>query len=412
MEQVARDLVIVGGGIGGSALAAQLAAAGLDVEVLERTTAFPDRVRGEMWTPWGVAVTEGLGLLDPLLAAGAMFTTRWAFYDQVIPPEVAESMAVDVSTLVPGVPGILNVTHPVACRALFDHAAAQGAAMRRGVVNTRVDLQGERPVLHWHDEDGGAGTLVADLVVGADGRASAVRRAAGIELHSAPVRQYMTGLLIEGAQPLSSHIDSYGTGRDVNWYAFPQGPASARVYLAHHDVHRYAGAGGTARFMADLAQCASPDIAGLADGRALTPIATHQSVDTWTDRPYAPGAVLIGDAGGYNDPIIGQGLSLTMCDVRDVAAAVLADGPAKADFSAYGIARFDRHAKQRSTAQTMAELLCSFGPDDAGRRLRALPLLGSDERVMALAASLLLGPEVLPPGTEALEAARAVMLAA
>jgi 2-polyprenyl-6-methoxyphenol hydroxylase-like FAD-dependent oxidoreductase len=412
MQQVARDVVIVGGGIGGSGLAARLAEAGLDVEVVERTTAFPDRVRGEMWTPWGVAVTEGLGLLAPLVAAGARFTTRWAFYDDVIPTDVAESMALDVSVLVPGVAGILNVTHPIACSALFDHAAAKGAHMRRGVVNTRIELGGTRPTLHWVDEDGQEGDLVADLVVGADGRASAVRRAAGIELHRAPVRQYMTGLLVEGERPLSSHIDSYGTGTDVNWYAFPQGPSSVRVYLAHHDVHRYAGAGGTARFMADLAQCASPDIAGLASGRALSPIATHQSVDTWTERPYAPGAVLIGDAGGYNDPIIGQGLSLTMCDVRDVSAAVLADGPAGADFSAYGIARFDRHAKQRSVAQTMAELMCSFGPENAGRRLRALPLMASDERVQAIAASLMLGPEVLPPGTEALEAARAVMLAA
>ena len=48
MEPVTRDVVIVGGGIGGSGLAAVLADGGLDVEVLERTTTFPDRVRGEI----------------------------------------------------------------------------------------------------------------------------------------------------------------------------------------------------------------------------------------------------------------------------------------------------------------------------------------------------------------------------
>jgi hypothetical protein len=58
----------------------------------------------------------------------------------------------------------------------------------------------------------------------------------------------------------------------------------------------------------------------------------------------------------------------------------------------------------------MAELMCSFSDDDAGRRLRALPLLESD--AMAIAAVLLAGPEVLPPGPEAIEAARAVLLAA
>jgi flavin-dependent dehydrogenase len=40
------DVVIVGGGIGGSSLAAVLAASGLSVTVLERTTVFPVRVRG------------------------------------------------------------------------------------------------------------------------------------------------------------------------------------------------------------------------------------------------------------------------------------------------------------------------------------------------------------------------------
>src|SRR4051812_22192699 len=313
MDLTQCDVVVIGGGIGGSGLAAILAGAGVEATVLERTAAFPDRVRGEMWTPWGVAITQQLDLLDPLLAAGAAFSTRWAFYDDAIPAPVAEELAVDLSAILPGVPGILNVTHPVACQALFDHAASRGATMRRGVANVEVDLDAEGgPVVSWADEDGSRGEIQATLVVGADGRASAVRRSAGIELHSAPVRQYMTGLLVQGAAPLSSHVDSYGTGRDVNWYSFPQGSHTSRVYLAHHDVHRYTGAGAVERFVADLAQCASPDVAALARGRAVSPIATHPSVDTWTDRPYAPGAVLVGDAAGYNDPIIGQGLSLTM----------------------------------------------------------------------------------------------------
>lgn len=54
MERTRSDVVVVGGGIGGSALAAQLAAGGLDVTVLERTTELPDRVRGEIWTPCGI----------------------------------------------------------------------------------------------------------------------------------------------------------------------------------------------------------------------------------------------------------------------------------------------------------------------------------------------------------------------
>ena len=47
--------------------------------------------------------------------------------------------------------------------------------------------------------------------------------------------------------------------------------------------------------------------------------------DTWTDSPCAPGVVLLGDAAGWNDPIIGQGLSIALRDVRMVADVVRAD---------------------------------------------------------------------------------------
>jgi 2-polyprenyl-6-methoxyphenol hydroxylase-like FAD-dependent oxidoreductase len=206
-------------------------------------------------------------------------------------------------------------------------------------------------------------------------------------------------------------IDCYGSGRDVNYYSFPQGPSRSRVYLAHFDVHRYSGPRGADRFLADLAQAASPDVAMLSEGWAVSPLATHESVDTWVDVPYAPGMVLVGDSAGYNDPIIGQGLSLAMADVRDVSRLLLTDGP-DADLSGYATARADRHSKQRIIAQTMAELMCSFSDVDAARRLRALPLLGTDETVMALAASMFVGPEALPPGTELVDAAREVLLAA
>ena len=48
------DVVIVGGGVGGSALAANLAESGLSVRLLERETEFVDRVRGEFMSQWGV----------------------------------------------------------------------------------------------------------------------------------------------------------------------------------------------------------------------------------------------------------------------------------------------------------------------------------------------------------------------
>ena len=54
MDERDHDLVIIGGGIGGSALATVMQRAGHSCLVLEHSTEFPDRTKGEWIAPWGV----------------------------------------------------------------------------------------------------------------------------------------------------------------------------------------------------------------------------------------------------------------------------------------------------------------------------------------------------------------------
>ena len=61
------DVVVVGAGIGGAALATVLARNGLDVLLLERQTAYRDKVRGEWMAPWGVAELQDPSLVAPLM---------------------------------------------------------------------------------------------------------------------------------------------------------------------------------------------------------------------------------------------------------------------------------------------------------------------------------------------------------
>ena len=58
----ASDVVVVGGGIGGASLACALARAGISVSVLEASTEFADRVRGESMQTWGVKEARDLGV--------------------------------------------------------------------------------------------------------------------------------------------------------------------------------------------------------------------------------------------------------------------------------------------------------------------------------------------------------------
>ena len=55
------DVVIVGAGIGGSALADVLTLGGLSTVVLEKTLEHQDVVRGEWLSPWGGLGSNGIG---------------------------------------------------------------------------------------------------------------------------------------------------------------------------------------------------------------------------------------------------------------------------------------------------------------------------------------------------------------
>src|SRR5262245_44669071 len=70
------DLIIVGGGLAGSTLAARMAGSGRNVLVLESEKKFKDRVRGENMLPWGVAAARRLEIYDKLVSAGA-HETQW-----------------------------------------------------------------------------------------------------------------------------------------------------------------------------------------------------------------------------------------------------------------------------------------------------------------------------------------------
>jgi len=60
------DIVTVGGGIAGAALAKAMAERAANVLVLEREERFKDRVRGEMVLSWGAAEARELGIHDVL----------------------------------------------------------------------------------------------------------------------------------------------------------------------------------------------------------------------------------------------------------------------------------------------------------------------------------------------------------
>ena len=164
------DLIIVGGGIAGGALATVMASEGASVLVLERQVRYRDHVRGEILWPWGVRLARRLGLEALLLESGALGVPWLDGYDEGSDGPTR----IDVGSVIDGVDGSLNVSHPAACAALVEAAASAGADVRMGVRDVHVS-PGRRPRVGWRAEGGEAGEMGGALVVGADGRRSSVR---------------------------------------------------------------------------------------------------------------------------------------------------------------------------------------------------------------------------------------------
>ena len=392
------DLIIVGGGIGGSALATVMARAGRSVLLLERSEVFEDRVRGEWIAPWGVAETQRLGLYESLVAAGGHHLARHITYDESLPPEVAEATTLPLNIFKEGVPGPLCIRHPVHCQTLIDAAAEAGADVRRGVDVTEIEA-GARPRVAF-EANGKIETAHARLLVGADGRASQVREAIGVSLHQDAPHHWFAGLLVEGVEGWSDDLQAIGTEGEFGFLAFPQGDGRVRVYGGYplDQTGRFKGPDGARRFLDAFAFDSSPNNRALVAGRPAGPLLSYFNADAWTDEPFAPGAVLVGDSAGWNDPILGLGLSITYRDVRIVTDLLKSsDDWSAARFTPYAEERRERMRRLRFAAQIQATLDMEFGPDARQRRQRHFARAAGDPTLRAHALAVMAGPETLPP---------------
>lgn len=391
------DVAIVGGGIAGAALATVLAREGHEVLVLERQTTYRDKVRGEVLCCWGVAELLALDLEKPLLDAGGHYATRTVFYDETLDPAQAEANIVPMHRLRPDVPGMLDVGHPEACEALTRAAAEAGATVLRGVGDVEV-TPGARPVLRYALDDV-VTTVSAGLVVGADGRTSSVRRRLGIALHQSEPATVGGGMLVDGVDGWPADQAWLGTAGDLFHLVFPRAHGRVRLYLMHDVAQRgrFAGPDREWRFLDAYGPRCLPDRDVFRAARPVGPCAFYPMNDSWTDGPVAPGVVLVGDAAGWNDPIIGQGLAIALRDVRQVADVVRA-GPDRsvAAFTGYVEERRERMRRLRVAARVQTALMATFSPAGAARRrafdavFRSDPVLGGARLVSQL------GPENVP----------------
>jgi 2-polyprenyl-6-methoxyphenol hydroxylase-like FAD-dependent oxidoreductase len=391
------DVVIIGAGIAGGSLGAVLARAGFEVLILERSLEHRDRVRGEYMHPWGVAEAQRLGLYDALIGAGANVLRRLVPYDETRAPAQAEAAALELA-LLPGVDGPLGVGHPTACNAFDEAAVAAGAKLCRGVNDVTV-TPGNAPSVRFA-VDGHVRDVSARLVIGADGRDSTVRRQLGFTEHATEPRTMGAGMLVEHADDWPATDMVIGTETDRNFLAFPQGDGRTRLYL-FYDIahkHRLAGADKQQRFLDSFRLSCFPGGEIFANATPAGPCAALPMNDTWIDRPMTDGVVLVGDAAGHSDPLIGEGLSISLRDARLVSDILTAgDDWSSSAFESYAQERAERMRRIRFFSDVVTTLSAEFGPGCVERRRIADERLSSDPELFMIRAAIFCGPELAPP---------------
>ena len=392
------DLIIIGGGIGGSALAITMAKAGASILLLEKSTVYEDMVRGEWISPWGVVETRRVGIYDLLRSVGGHHLKHHITYDETRAPDESEAVPMDLCAILPDIPGPLCLGHPKHCQTLFDEAGRLGVEALRDVDVSDFTFGAKPSVRYSHN--GKKFEATARLIVGADGRASSVRAAAGITLHQDKPHHMFGGMLVDCAEGWNEDTQAIGTEGDFAFLAFPQGGGRVRVYgsYALDERRRFSGDDGAQAFLDAFRMSCSPQNAHIANGKPAGPLRSYFNNDSWTDEPFAEGVVLVGDAAGWNDPIVGQGLSITYRDVR-IVSELLKSTPEwnSALFAPYAEERAERMRRLRFAAGLTSELDAEFNAAARKRRASYHARQADDLTLAMHAAAVMAGPEMIPP---------------
>jgi menaquinone-9 beta-reductase len=387
MPQAVYDVLTIGGGLAGASLAKSLAEEGLRVLVVEREREFKDRIRGEQMQPWGVAEARKLGIHD-LLHHTCGHDQPWI--DMFLGP--AQMMHRDLSATTPQAAPHFNFYHPRMQETLLGAAADAGAEVRRAAIVK--DVRRGAPPAVVVEQDGVAQEVAARLVVGADGKFSGARRYRAFEVKQDPPFLMIAGMLVDGMKIADDTGLIYmNPGLSQGSYLFPQGGERVRAYSSYPVTagYRLQGDKDIPRFVEESVKAGAPP--SIFDGiRPAGPLASFEAADIWIEHPYSEDVVLIGDAAASNDPSWGQGLSITLRDVRVLRDRLLQTRDWGAACHEYAREHDRYYGVIHDVTLAFKNMFLRSGPEADAQRNRALPMVAQDP--MRVPDHLFSGPDL------------------
>ena len=363
------DLVTVGGGLGASALAISMARLGARVLVLEKEPQFRDRVRGEGLAPWGVAEARELSIADLLLRRCAK-EVPWV------------EMGFGPRNLVETTPQkapFFTYCHPEMQEALLAEVEQVGAQVRRGVTVEGVEPGANNAAVVARNVK--AERISARLVVGADGRGSAVRKWAGFTTQKGPQPFHFAGVLLTGISGRDD-IVTFLFNPDLGGIVaiVPETKQRFRAYLGYPTANGLVlqGSDKLGTFLTESKRVAPALAEAYADVKSAGPLATFDVSESWVDHPYREGVALLGDAAATSDPTFGQGMPTALRDARVLRDALVG----YSDWNAAGhhFARLHDAYFQNShkVCGWLRTLFQDPGPEAQALRQRAMPRIAED----------------------------------